>query len=259
MNALTNKDYWDRSYVSREHCVDWQLGWRDYANHLLVKTLESIGLDGKSVLEIGAGDSQWLPYLARKYPSSRFAGLDYSQSGCERLAKRVVAMGEPAAIQIYHQDMFATDSALHGSFDLVLSFGVVEHFTELSHVLLAKRQYLKKDGVMFSVIPNMAGVLGHLTKLFNRAIYDLHNPHDWLSFLEGHRRAGLTVVSGGYLGSTSFGVLSSCFQEQEGLSWHTYVWLTRVSKAIWFLESKFGDLPVSRMWSPYIVAISRAN
>ena len=87
----------------------------------------------------------------------------------------------------------------------------------------------------------------------------MHNPHDWNSFLEGHRKAGLTVISGGYLGSGNFGVLSSCFKKHEGLSWHTYVLLTRLSKAVWLLESKLGDLPGSRMFSPHIYAISRAN
>ena len=258
MNTLTRKEDWDQGYVSREESIDLELGWRHHTNYLLAKKIEEIGLDGKSVLEIGAGDSQWLPYFAKKYPGSRFVGMDYSQAGCDRLAKRVATSGA-TNIDIYQHDMFAMESALHGKFDLVLSFGVVEHFTELSHALLAKRKYLKDRGLMFSLIPNMAGSLGHLTKLFNRAIYEMHNPHDWNLFLEGHCKAGLTVISGGYFGSSNFGVLSSSFKKHEGFSWHTYVLLTRLSKAIWLLESKFGDLPGSKMFSPYIYAISRAN
>jgi hypothetical protein len=140
-----------------------------------------------------------------------------------------------------------------------LSFGVVEHFTELSHVLLAKQKYLKDKGLMFTLIPNMAGSIGYLTKLFNREVYEMHNPHDWNSFLAGHREAGLMVISGGYIGSTNFGVLSSCFEKSQGFSWHTYVFLTRLTKAMGLVESKFGDLPSSRLFSPYIYAISRVN
>jgi hypothetical protein len=105
----------------------------------------------------------------------------------------------------------------------------------------------------------MAGSIGHFTRLFNRKIYEMHNPHDWHSFLEGHREAGLTVISGGYLGSINFGVLSSCFEKHEGLPWHIYVFLTRLTKALWLVESKLGDLPSSRMFSPYIYAISHAD
>src|SRR5262245_37028027 len=198
MSALTKKQHWDQNYVSRKEVVDLNFGWRDHTNHLIVKKIEEIGLDGKSVLEIGAGDSPWLLYFAKKYHGSRFAGLDYSKAGCERLAERAAAICETTTIDIYHQDMFATESTLHGRFDLVLSFGVVEHFTELSHALLAKQKYLKDKGLMFSLIPNMASSIGYFTKLFNRKIYEMHNPHDWHSFLEGHREAGLTVISGGY-------------------------------------------------------------
>lgn len=259
MTNLTNKEHWDEGYVSRNEIVELKFGWRDRSNDLVAKKIEEIGLDGKSVIEIGAGDSQWLPYLAKKYPGARFTGLDYSKAGCEKLAERAAAISETTTIDIYHQDMFAMESELHGKFDLVLSFGVVEHFTELPHALSAKQKYLKDQGLMFLLIPNMAGLLGYLTKLFNREIYEMHNPHDWSSFLEGHRKAGLTVISGGYLGSSNFGVLSSCFGKHEGLSWHAYVFLTRLSKAIGLLESKLGDLPSSRMFSPYIYAVSRAN
>lgn len=259
MTTLTKKEDWDQNYVSPKEISELKFGWRDRTNHLIAKKIEEIGLDGKSVLEIGAGDSQWLPYFAKNYPNSRFAGLDYSKAGCERLAERAAAICRTTTIDIFHQDMFALESTLHGKFDLVMSFGVVEHFTELSVALLAKKKYLKDQGLMFSLIPNMAGSIGYLTKLFNREIYGMHNPHDWNSFLEGHRKSGLTVISGGYLGSTNFGVLSSCFATHEGLPWHTYVFLTRLTKAIGLVESKLGDLPSSRMLSPYIYAISRAD
>jgi 2-polyprenyl-3-methyl-5-hydroxy-6-metoxy-1,4-benzoquinol methylase len=259
MNALTRREYWDQGYAARDERAECRFDWREYVNHLLVKKIEGLGLDGKRVLEIGAGDSAWLPYFARRYPGSRFAGLDYSEAGCARLAKRAAGLGRPSAIEVHHQDMFAADSALHGQFDLVMSFGVVEHFADLAQPLAAKRRYLADGGTMFTLIPNMAGVIGRLTKRFNRAVYDMHNPHDWESFLDGHRRAGLAVSAGGYLGSSNFGVLSSCFTEPRGAAWHTYVLLTRLSKAVWFLESRFGDLPASRTFSPYIVAASRAT
>lgn len=258
MSNLTNKESWDQGYILRDDIVDLELGWRDYINNLIVEKIENIGLDGKNVLEIGAGDSKWLPYFACKYPGSRFSGLDYSSVGCEKLVARAVAISNIATIDVYHEDMFALNSALHGAFDLVLSFGVVEHFTDLSHALLAKRKYLKKNGMMFSLIPNMAGSMGYLAKSFNRNIYDMHNPHDFDSFFDGHCMAGLKVISGGYLGAINFGVLSSCFEDREGFSWHAYVFLTRLSKVIGLFESKVGALPSSRLFSPYIYIVSQA-
>lgn len=258
MSTLTTKDTWRESYLARGEPTDLEFDWRNRSNIVIAQMLESIGLSGKNVLEIGAGDSQWLPYLARKYPESRFAGLDYTEDGCKRLAERADKKAN-ISIDIYHQDMFRADPSLHNQFDVVISFGVIEHFTDLAEALHAKQRFLNDQGVIFSLIPNLAGSIGFLAKRFNRDVFEMHNPHDWASFVDGHQRAGLSVVAGGYLGSTNYGVLSSCFPEQKGLPWHFYLLLTRLSKFVGLLESRFGDFSYSKALSPYIYAISRVE
>ena len=145
---------------------------------------------------------------------------------------------------------------IQGKFDVVLSFGVVEHFSDLSQTLLEVKKYLKDGGTMFTLIPNMSGSIGHLTRIFNKNIYAGHNPHDLNSLLDGHQKAGMEILSGSYLGSTGYGVLSSCFNERRGKSYHFYVFLSRLSKAIWYFESKFRNLPTSKFFSPYIYVVS---
>lgn len=257
MKHLTDVEMWNRGYMQRDEFHKLNLDWREISGRLFTGKIEESGLDEKNVLEIGAGDSVLLPYLAEKHPSSRFGGLDYSPAGCQRLSRRVESSGSKVSVDVYHQDMFASESVLHGKFDLVYSLGVVEHFSDLSHALLAKRTYLNEKGLMVTIIPNMAGSIGFFTRLFNRDIYDIHNPHDLASFLDGHRKAGMDVLSAGYLGFMDFGVLSSCFDEERGLSWHVYIFLTRVSKAFGYLEGKWKALPVSKLFSPHIYAISR--
>lgn len=259
MSTLTKKEDWDQGYVSRPEIIELGTGWRNHTNDQIGEKIEQIGLEGKRILEIGAGDSQWLPYLAAKYPTSSFVGLDYSDAGCRKLAERAANLQQGINIDICQQDMFSDDDSLHGMFDLAISFGVVEHFTDLSMVLNQKRKFLKEDGILFSLIPNLAGVTGRLVELLNKEVYDTHNPHDWTSFEEGHRLAGLKVVDGGYLGSSNFGVLYSCIERQKGVSWQLCLFLTRLSKAVWFLESRVGNLPATRAFSPYIYAISRSN
>jgi 2-polyprenyl-3-methyl-5-hydroxy-6-metoxy-1,4-benzoquinol methylase len=259
MINLTKKENWDQNYIIHKEITELQFGWRNHVNKIIAQKIEEIGLVDKNILEIGAGNSQWLTYLAKKYPNSRFAGLDYSKIGCEKLAERANNILGPKAIDIYNEDMFFENSELHGKFDLIFSLGVIEHFTELSNVLLVKRKYLKDHGLMFSLIPNLAGSIGYLVKSINREIYDMHNPHDLNSFFEGHRKAGLTVISSGYLGSINFGMISSCFKKSDGFNWHFYVFLSRLSKFIGWLETKLGDLPSSKIFSPYIYVISRAD
>lgn len=258
MEKLTDRTYWENTYNQRKSQPPLRIeGFRNYSNRLILDKLLETKMENKRILEIGAGDSTWLPYLAKKFSSSHFVGVDYSEGGCALLSER--ARREAVDIEIVHEDMFAENSKLHGSFDIVYSFGVVEHFDNLGHVLSAQKRYLKHDGVMFTVIPNMAGILGTLARKWNHEVYDKHNPHDWPSFVYGHRLAGLEVISGGYLGSTNFGVLSSCFPERRGLSWQISRALVAVSLAIWSFENKIGNLPSSRTFSPYIYAISHRH
>jgi hypothetical protein len=140
-----------------------------------------------------------------------------------------------------------------------MSFGVVEHFADLPVAMQAGAAFCKQGGILYTLIPNMAGLNGWLTKFWNRPVYDIHIPHDRETFLAGHKIPGLEVLSCEYLGSTNFGVLSSCFPEQRGFNYWVYKQFTRLSKAIWLLESKLGHLPATQCFSPYIVSISRVK
>ena len=256
---LTNVRYWERTYERRQHtrsqlAVD---GTRNYMNRLILHRLDGVGLERKRILEIGAGDSAWLPFLAKKYPSSEIAGIDYSESGCTLLTERAREAG--ARIEVVHEDMFVEHCRLHGAFDVVFSIGVVEHFDDLGEVLRAAKRFLKRDGVMFTLIPNMAGVLGTLARKWNRAVYETHNPYDLSSFVLGHRDAQLTIDSANYLGSTNFSVLSACFPEERGISWQMARVLMAMSRATWWMEERVGEFPLSKTFSPYIYSISRTQ
>lgn len=256
MEKLTDKTYWEDTYNRRKSQSSLNVdGFVNHSNRLILNKLLELDMKNKRVLEIGAGDSVWLPYLARKFPSSQFVGVDYSEGGCSLLSER--AHKADVNIEVIREDMFVENSQLHGTFDIAISFGVVEHFDDLGLVLVAKKRYLKNCGVMFTLIPNLAGILGRLVRIWNREVYDKHNPHDWVSFLRGHKQAGLEVISGGYLGSSNFGVLSSCFPERRGLSWQISRGLVAASLATWWFEDKAGNLPSSKTFSPYIYAISR--
>jgi 2-polyprenyl-3-methyl-5-hydroxy-6-metoxy-1,4-benzoquinol methylase len=256
MKTLTEKNYWEKTYTHRHGQQSLNIdGFKNFPNHLILNKLLQTDLKNKLVLEIGAGDSVWLPYLANQFDSSKFVGLDYTENGCTLLTQRAHEAG--VNIEVVQEDMFAQTSRLHNKFNYVMSFGVVEHFDDLGFALASKKKYLTQDGIMFTLIPNMAGVLGSLVRNWNREIYDKHNPHDLASFLNGHQQAGLEVIAGGYLGSNNFGVLSSCFPERKGLPWQLSRVLVAASLASWWIEDKTGDFPTTKTFSPYIYAISR--
>ncbi len=256
---LTASAYWESGYAHHRDSEPLEIrNFRRFGERKIVEKVESLGVKGRDVLELGAGDSALLPYLARKHAGeARFSGLDYSEMGCELLTRR--GNREGARIEVFRQDLFEPTPNLLGRFDLIYSLGVAEHFTDLPAVLRAMRRFMSTDGQMLTVIPNMTGVIGTLTKRYNRGVYDLHIPHDLRSFVKGHDQADLVVEASGYVCSNNFGVLSSCFRGPGDRGWRTYLWLARLTTLLWFLESRLGELPYSPRFSPYIYVVSRAK
>jgi SAM-dependent methyltransferase len=249
---LTTENYWSSGYAIEEGVAPPDVeSFTNLPFRRIVETIEATGIEGKRVLEIGAGNSQLLCHLAGKFGrTTRFSGLDYSSRGCELLTKAAQRIG--AEIDVIECDLFEAPQQLSAAFDLVYSVGVAEHFSSLSSVLVAKRRFLAPYGRLLTIIPNMAGIIGTLTKRYSPAVYAKHVAHDLASLRHGHLDAGLMIESSGYLCSTNFGVLSSCFISSSDKGWRTYLWLSRLSKLLWSLESKIGDLPRTAKFSPYI-------
>lgn len=255
---LTTHGYWDAGY---ERSVE---GYRpldvsDFRHRADARVAEAVGelaVGARQVLEVGAGNSAILCHLARQgSPGATFSGLDYSESGCRLLRARAELEG--AQVDVLHQDLFKPAVDLLDRFDLVYSIGVVEHFTNLAEVLGAKARLAVPGGRLFTIIPNMQGVIGALTRRFNRSVYDLHVPHDLPAFVRGHHDAGLVVESAGYLCSINFGLLSACFTSPRDRGFNTYLWLSRLTKLAWLVESRTGEFPHTAAFSPYLVVTSR--
>lgn len=252
---LTNKEYWNSGYQERSSVTPVDVsGARNFCAQQMLRLKERFGLGGRSVLEIGGGGSAWLVYLAREYPDVDFATVDYSDEGAQ-LIRDYVREQEISNVSVFQQDFFAPADDI-GRYDFVYSHGVVEHFPDLAGTLKAHARFLQPGGRMLTIIPNMNGAIGLLTKWMNRDVYDIHVPHDLTSFLEGHRSADLEIVDSGYLCSTNFGVLSSCVRDGDGFKWFLYKQLSRVSKALWYFECHVTKLPATRWLSPYIYAVS---
>ena len=207
------------------------------------------------------GDAQLTAYFAKKYPNANFSIIDFSPLGCELARSR--ARLENVNISIQQADMFSPPKALIGYFDLVISLGVVEHFTDLASVMMAKKALIGDSGKLFTLIPNMASpIYANLCKRWSKTVYDDHVPHTMQSFLDGHKDAGLKIVDYGYLGSVEFSMLSMAMSGPEPKSRFDkslYLWLTRIGKAIHFIEYRLIDFPTSQLFSPFMYAVSAKN
>jgi cyclopropane fatty-acyl-phospholipid synthase-like methyltransferase len=156
------------------------------------------------LLEVGCGCSRWLPFFANGGFS--VAGIDYSTLGCEQA--RMILDREHTTGDIYERDAFDANSDLVGRFDVVVSFGVVEHFRDTTEPIRAFARYLKPRGLMISTCPNMTGILGFSQKLLNLSVYDGHVPLTTERMRGAHEMAGLTVTHCAYIGGPDFHMLN---------------------------------------------------
>lgn len=255
INRLTTQEYWNEKYGSESPQPISITGFRNRSNALIYNSMNEAHLSDKSILEVGAGGSQWLPFLAQQNSTSSFTGLDYAEAGCKELEERAILA--KVNIKIVQADLFEPPESLLGKYDLVITFGVVEHFDDLENALRALVKYLKPGGKLYTIIPNMAGSIGTLTRWLNKDVYDIHNPHNLQDLVKGHNKAGLAIEKANYLCSTDFGVLSACITENTNKrKVSTYLWLTRLTKIIYFIESKLSNAPATRLLSPYIYCIA---
>lgn len=209
----------------------------------------------KSLLEAGCGCSATLPYFARHYGFS-VSGIDYSEPGCE-LARRIL---DAAGVQgaIHHADLFAPPADLLDRFDVVFSYGLVEHFQDTAACLCAVSRFVKPGGLIVTIIPNMCGTIGWLQRKLNEKVYRVHVPLDCDDLRAAHEEAGLGVTRCDYLLSVNFGVISLQGVDTRSprgfLKRIALAGLARATFLIWAVERMLGaELGKGRRFSPYIV------
>jgi 2-polyprenyl-3-methyl-5-hydroxy-6-metoxy-1,4-benzoquinol methylase len=260
-NRTTAQEDWVTFYSSRtEVSATWQApdeaDFRNLPHASLMNLLARYC--GGEVIEVGGGDSHLLIDIQKRFQPARTVGLDYLSLACKMLSERASHAGAP--IEIVCADMFEPPSELLGAFDMVMSHGVVEHFTDLDGVIAAIADFAKPGGAVFTLIPNVKGsIYQGLMKRWSQKVYDAHVPYDATDLAIAHEKAGLKIESCAYFLSSNFGMLSWCFADRpkRGLAYRGYVWLTRLSKLGWWFERRFFPLPATRWCAPYIVCFAR--
>lgn len=254
------KAYWEKVWdvSGLPSPVDPQKrGLNNYVNrefHLLFQRLLS-GSDEmpRRLVEVGCARSVWLPYFAGTL-GLQVAGLDYSPEGCEQSREILARAGVKGEIAC--SDLFDPPSAFRGSFDIVVSFGVAEHFERTAECVRALSALAKPGGLVLTVIPNMVGLVGLLQKLADRKVYDIHVPLSRERLSTAHSEAGLSVERCFYFLPANFGVVnlegwSSRFRYRIACKVRS-----AASTAVWAVD-RLIPIPSNRITSPYIVAVAR--
>ena len=111
---------------------------------------------GLKLLEVGCAGSRWLPIYVRDFDYS-VVGVDYDPNGCVLAADILSYYGLHG--EVICEDFFDFALKNKSSFDLIVSFGVVEHFAGVEFVQLIF-SCLKEGGKVFAEVPNFQGLQG---------------------------------------------------------------------------------------------------
>lgn len=209
---------------------------------------------GKKLLEVGCGSSVRLPYFAKEFGYQVY-GLDYSETGCRRAAEILSREGIEGTIVC--SDLFSPPHGMAHQFDVVVSFGVVEHFQDAAQCLRALRRLLKPGGLVITSVPNMSGLAGALQKILNKPVFDKHVALDLPSLREAHEAAGLRVLDCRYFLSIEPGVCNLNGIPEDSMEWklkHAILGLlTGLSGVVWLTEEHGLRIKPNRLTSPYVV------
>jgi SAM-dependent methyltransferase len=212
---------------------------------------------GGRVLEIGCANSVWLPYFYQEFDMNVY-GLDYSETGCEMERQLLERYQIPG--QIHHADFHVPPRELEGQMDLVISMGVLEHFTDSVDVIRAFSRYLKPGGFLLTTVPNMPGITGVLQKAFYKPVYDIHVPLSLHHIDDAAKKAGLLSVAGEYGLTPSFYLV---LQSTAGrANFYRFKWLINkvliyITKGCWWIQTNSGIWSAHPFWSASIFHMAK--
>ena len=264
---LAGKEHWDESWIdSTIPCpIDpHDRGLDNYTNRYFHEYFSKIfsGLEtqGLKLLEIGCARSAWLPYFAKEF-SFQVYGIDYSEIGCQQ-ARQVLSNVDFEG-EIICANFFSPPQSMLGLFDVVVSFGVAEHFEDTNTCIEQFSKFLKPDGLLITIIPNLTGWLGFLQNAFNKDVYQIHIPINMQELKVAHIKANLEILDGRYFMSQSLALISLKGLDKGKIKTRLRTWtqlsLSRLAKLLWLVKDFVKPLPNTAMLSPYIICTAQTK
>lgn len=220
MTKLSEDDYWDRLYMSGQG--RWgATGTGDYADYLLWEGLFRkylSGNEGAKILEIGSAPGDFLVKVSKKFNLIPW-GVELTPHGVE-LNRNIFKYYHIDPNQITQADFLSADFQRKNScaFNIVMSRGVIEHFTNVGEAIDKHISLLSSGGLLLVSIPNLRGFNGFLARMFDRETLAMHNLDimDQKVFSRLFVRKDLHPLFCDYYGTFSFNLFNA---RRYSLSW----------------------------------------
>lgn len=167
---LTEVEFWEKYW---QNCqlpaeVDFELAFDRCLSQSILANMPKVSGE---VFEIGCAPGKWLAYMAKTF-SLIPSGLEYSYAGMKATKRNFDLLGLTGG-EVYSGDFFELQP--EKQFDVVMSFGFIEHFTNVDEVVDRHLKWLKPGGVLILAIPNFNGVYRGIQRVLDKDILDKHN------------------------------------------------------------------------------------
>jgi SAM-dependent methyltransferase len=166
---------------------------------LLEAALTFTGLgQSETVVELGCGSSSFLSRIALA-TGARVAGVDFAPESLARTKATLRRLGvDESALALGTIDDFVAEH--EGEFDVVLSFGLIEHFADLEAIVAAHFRCARPGARIFIAAPNLAHVNLAWIRLVAPSLLKWHRPLDLADVKLRVRSCGGVDLQADYLG-----------------------------------------------------------
>lgn len=151
----TVRDYWNRQPCNIKHSTA-PLGSRQYFDEVESRKYfvepHIIGFanfpqwSGKSVLEVGCGIGTDAVNFCRY--GAKYTGIELSDESLVIAQQRLKIFGLDGSLHKANVEEIGKDTSWHAEFDLIYSFGVLHHTTDISRALSTLRLFSHKNTVL---------------------------------------------------------------------------------------------------------------
>ncbi|MBW4890542.1 class I SAM-dependent methyltransferase [Mucilaginibacter sp. HMF5004] len=247
-NNLTDRAFWKAFWESRKGLI-FYLKPNYVFGDLLAKLIKKN--DIKSAIELGGFPGYYTIYL-KKYQNLDTTLLDYFVH--EGLVNELLEANDMKRddISIIETDLFTYQP--EKKYDMVLSFGLIEHFADTKAIIKTHLTLLNPGGTLFITLPNFTGVNGWIQRTFDPENYSKHNIASMnLELLRNiYTELGLTEIEVSYHGR-----FTVWLENKDSSS----AWAKFVTKLIWVIGKTIVKIiPFeSEFLSPYIVTSAKAK
>ncbi len=241
-SRLTDRNFWVSFWESKKDLIfDVK---RDYVfGEIIGKLAEENNV--KTAIELGGFPGSYSVYLKKYYQIDTTLFDYFIHPGIVKdlLLKNSLHEGDIAVVEA---DLF--NYVPEKQFDMVMSFGLIEHFKDIKDIIKRHLNFLKPGGVLFIVVPNFRAVNGWVQKTFDRENYNKHNIDSMDPRFLAEIAAGLGLKS---IKSYHYGKFSLWLENREQKPALTKIF----TKLIWYGGKAIVKLfPFeSRTLSPYII------